>query len=1065
MRALSSPLRKRLEAAVLAGRRAAESASRAAIEALGVLGDRRPEHLDVEQAALRNGLRAKWRQLGNDKELLVGECAYEQWHRLLFARFLAENDLLLHPQYRAAVTLEDCEELARELGEPDGWSVAARFAAEILPGIFRLDDPCVRLRLAPEGRHALEQVIAGLPPEVFTADDALGWVYQFWQKDKKDEVNASERKIGGADLGPVTQLFTENYMVRFLLENSLGAWWASRHSDSPLVGGFEYLRFDGNGEPAAGSFDGWPERVAEVTVMDPCCGSGHFLVEAFSMLWQMRAEEESLDPAAAQDAVLHDNLFGLELDPRCVQIAMFALALAAWKVGGGWRQLPIPHIACSGIQVNASVDEWTALAKGEDRLVQALTRLHEFFRGADTLGSLIDPRRAGARMDATGQREFEHVDWEEVAPLLETATQVEVDDPATAVLGADAAGIARAADLLSREYTLATTNVPYLKRSRQSEALREYCDAHYPDAKHDLAMAMLDRLRALGTGEVASVLPHGWLFMSWYRGFRRRWLTETRWNLLAHLGTGAFGSISGEVVNVILASFSGRMTGENKIVVLDAHEVRGVEGKGNALKEGELAWISQEAQLRNPDTKVILEGVSDMPLLEGIAGGYAGVQSGDYPRFGRYFWELPTLLPGWAYQQSTVRETIEFGGREHVFFWENGEGRFVDFVRERLGDGNEGAWIRGANFAGRWGVAVSSMSSLPVTLYTGELFDNNTAVIMPRATADLPAIWAFARSGELAKAVRRIDASIKVTNATFVKVPFDEERWRREAEEAGGLPEPWSNDPTQWLFEGRPKASTAPLQVAVGRLLGYRWSAKSETDDLDDFADVDGIVCLPSVAGESAAAERLQRVLALVFGHEWSPTKSKELLERAGSKKPDLADWLRDEFFKQHCALFGNRPFVWHIWDGQRDGFSTLVNYHRFGRKALEKLTYTYLGQDWVERQRAGVRDQTTGAEARLTAALDLQRKLEAILAGEKPYDIYVRWKEPHEQPVGWEPDLNDGVRLNVRPFVEAEVLRTPFNIHWKKDRGKNPDGSERHNDIHLSLAEKLEARRSAGGG
>ena len=113
--------------------------------------------------------------------------------------------------------------------------MAARFAAEILPGIFRLDDPCVRLRLAPEGRHALEQILAGLPAEIFTADDALGWVYQFWQKDKKDEVNASERKIGGADLGPVTQLFTENYMVRFLLENSLGAWWASRHPDSPLV--------------------------------------------------------------------------------------------------------------------------------------------------------------------------------------------------------------------------------------------------------------------------------------------------------------------------------------------------------------------------------------------------------------------------------------------------------------------------------------------------------------------------------------------------------------------------------------------------------------------------------------------------------------------------------------------------------------------------------------------------------------------------------------------------------------------------------------------------------------
>ena len=140
---------------------------------------------------------------------------------------------MLHPQHKAAVTLADCDDLAAELGEPDGWSVAARFAAEILPGIFRLDDPCVLLRLAPEGRYELEQILADLPGEVFAADDALGWVYQFWQKDKKDEVNDSERKIGGADLWPVTQLFTENYMVRFLLENSLGAWWASPQSRQP----------------------------------------------------------------------------------------------------------------------------------------------------------------------------------------------------------------------------------------------------------------------------------------------------------------------------------------------------------------------------------------------------------------------------------------------------------------------------------------------------------------------------------------------------------------------------------------------------------------------------------------------------------------------------------------------------------------------------------------------------------------------------------------------------------------------------------------------------------------
>src|SRR5262249_12066443 len=136
----------------------------------------------------------------------------------------------------------------------------------------------------------------------------------------------------------------------------------------------------------------------------------------------------------------------------------------------------------------------------------------------------------------------------------------------------------------------------------------------------------------------------------------------------------------------------------------------------------------------------------------------------------------------------------------------------------------------------------------------------------------------------------------------------------------------------QWLFEGRPGRSTAPLQVAVARLLGYRWPEQSESDNLDGYADVDGIVCLPSVAGEASAADRLQQLLAAAYGSAWSAAKSTELLTVSGSKKKNLGDWLRDEFFKQHCALFGNRPFVWHISDGLRDGFGALVKYHKLDR-------------------------------------------------------------------------------------------------------------------------------------
>lgn len=1052
MRALSTALRKQLETAVLTARRASESASRAAIEGLGVFAEPRPGHLKDDQVRLRIALRAKWRQLGGGddaKSLLVTECAYEQWHRLLFARFLAENQLLLHPQYKAAVTLADCEELATELGEPDGWSVAARFAAEILPGIFRLDDPCVQLRLAPEGRHALEQILDSLPAEMFIADDSLGWVYQFWQKDKKDEVNASERKIEGADIGPVTQLFTENYMVRFLLENSLGAWWAARHPDSPLVKGFDFLRFDDDAKPSAGTFDAWPAHVADVTVIDPCCGSGHFLVQAFSMLWQMRVEEDGVAPTDAQDAVLRDNLFGLELDPRCVQIAMFAVALQAWKADGRWRQLPIPNIACSGIPVKASVEEWKALADGDARLENALVRLHHLFRDADTLGSLIEPRRTA---QTTGvQPSLDDVAWHEVAPLLMRAAQMEGDDPSTAVLGESAAATARAADSLSREYDLVVTNVPYLVRGKQGPLLRELAESHFRDARPDLATVFLERCWSLlkGSGVSASVTPQNWLYLGSYEDYRRGVLRESTWNLLARIGLGATSTKSWDTLRALLIATKSRVMVARDTLVVDAFTPDDV-GREEDLRCGSLRSFDQLGQLLNPLAIVTTDQHTTIASLGEFAITHQGMKTGDDGRFRRNFWEVAAVAAPWRYLQGTVSDTMDVGGCESIVHWENGGARLA-------------AGLKGQPAWGRAGVAVSLMRGLPVARYYGDAYDSNVGALVPKNAGHLRALWAFASSADFNEEVRKVDPKLGVANASLLRVPFDIDRWEKVAERAVPRPEPSTDDPTQWLFTGQPVMSSAPLPVAVARLVGYRWPEQPEADNLDVLVDSDGIVCLPSVAGESPAADRVTQLLAAAYGGEWSPPRVKELLEQAGSKKKNLNDWLQDEYFKHQCALFGNRPFVWHIWDGQRDGFSALVNYHRLDRKTMELLTYSYLGKDWVERQRADARDEVPGADARLDAALRLQTKLMAILEGEKPYDIYVRWKDKHQQAIGWEPHLDDGVRLNIRPFVEAGVLRTPFNIHWSKDRGKNPNGSERDNDVHLTLAEKRAARTKAG--
>jgi len=491
MHPLQKPLRRKLEDTVKEARDIAEPAARTALEQLGV-GEAAPySHLSESERELRRKLRVHGRQLGdlrNSKaetqeiDRLVEEVAYEHWHRMLFARFLAENDLLMYPDPDdpVAVSLEECEDLAADEGAKNGWELASRFAARMLPQIFRPDSPVFQLELPPEHQQQLERLVGELPEEVFTASDSLGWVYQFWQTRKKDEVNASEVKIGARELPAVTQLFTEPYMVSFLLDNTLGAWWAARRlSDSDLANAkseaelraraappslpLEYLRFvrheDSKWAPAGGTFTGWPKRLKDFKLLDPCCGSGHFLVTAFLMLVPMRIELEQLSVQEAVDAVLSDNLYGLEIDRRCTEIAAFNLALAAWRLTG-YRPLPQLNIACTGLSIGDNREQWMTVLDGQGAPMNLrffFGQLFDLFRKAPTLGSLINPHRflGSGRLDEKSLAQLHRILFEVIAEESRSVTDRHE-------MGITAQGLLKATELLTGHYTLVVTNVPYL---------------------------------------------------------------------------------------------------------------------------------------------------------------------------------------------------------------------------------------------------------------------------------------------------------------------------------------------------------------------------------------------------------------------------------------------------------------------------------------------------------------------------------------------------------------------------------------------------------------------------
>ncbi|WP_445776025.1 Eco57I restriction-modification methylase domain-containing protein [Shewanella sp.] len=1157
---LDKTLRKQLETTVENAREVVEAAVTDALTRLGVADAQAPSYLTDDERKLRNTLRAHARQLGDklvggeqETESLVNEMAYEHWHRMLFARYLEQNNLLMYEG--TPVTLDECNELAEE--EPDckdGWELAGRLAQKMLPQIFRADSPVFEIKLSINHINTLENLIAELDLATFQAQDSLGWCYQFWQNKKKKQVNESGVKIGAKELSPVTQLFTEPYMVSFLLDNALGAWWAKRRlSSDDLIRAnseqelrelaaipgvpLEYLRFvkdesansedkithsedksadseqnEGSWKPAAGDFDKWPEHLSELKTLDPCCGSGHFLVAVFLMLVPMRMHLEGLTAKEAVNAVLRDNIHGLELDQRCVELAAFALALEAWRYpgAGGYRVLPELQLACSGMSINEAQKEWKDLAKGDEALTEAITWMQDTFKDAPTLGSLIDPIKS--------LEEDQQTPWELLQQAMLTKKNMSHDAKTVTY------SLSKSADLLTSKFQWIVTNPPYLVRGKQSTYLRHFCEENFDFSKSELATVFVNRVNSLlfQGGTASYVLPQNWMFLDSYSHFRLDLLPKFKWEILSRLGAGAFDSISGEVVKAVLITMTAEAPDKcHKFSCLDVSSIKSIVSKDRGIKNSIIVNHSQLAQLKNPDHRIILEDVEDFELLDEIAESGGGISSFDSPRFMSTFWEKGIIdLDNYIYCQRPPEKKNMFSGRNQILLWEKGDGQLKHLMDEkkRLENYTSGIWKVWSRFCGRKGVLVGLMGELPSTLYDGYAFDNNCAAIIPTKDRDTCKILTYVLDERYNNNVRKLDQKMNVTSGTLVKVPFDKLEWSTNSLRIfpNGFPKAFINDPTQWIFHGHPCASVfwdeeikttavgelrqddTVLQVAVARLLGYQWPAELDEDmelapemrqvmlknaDFNGLVDDDGIVCIPAIRGEMNAVKRIEAILQKAYGSAWSNSVEANLLKAV--KSTSIDDWLRDKFFEQHCKLFQHRPFIWQIWDGLKDGFSALVNYHKLDYKGLERLIYTYL-DDWISTQKRGIADGIDGADIRLSAAENLKVQLEAILEGEaqpgKPgLDIFVRWKPLAEQPIGWNPDLNDGVRLNIRPFMYAQdmgkkgagVLRAAPNIHWKKDRGTDVASApwfhlgpeyggkegDRINDHHLTLAEKKAAR------
>ena len=376
----------------------------------------------------------------------------------------------------------------------------------------------------------LNRALKVLTEEVCQDGEVIGWLYQFYISERKDEVFASfkkGKKAGADEIPAATQLFTPDWIVRYLVENSLGRLWMLNRPSSRLIDRMDYYI-----APVEDATDFLKiARPEELTVIDPACGSGHMLTYAFDLLYDIY-EEEGYSPSDIPSRILESNLFGTEIDPRAGALAAFALSMKARaKQRTFFHKQHHPNICViERISFSSAELDFLVTKDGDKHAEEAFWNQ---FADADTCGSLIKPD------PHLTVRLAHHLDsLEDGGDMLRASTLIL------------ASKVVRQAEYLAQRYVVAVANPPYMQSDNMSDALRELGKSEFPEAKADLFAMFIARNRSLvvETGLIGMITMNSWMYLKSFEAVRRATLFKGQLLTLVDLGSGAFPAIPGQVV-------------------------------------------------------------------------------------------------------------------------------------------------------------------------------------------------------------------------------------------------------------------------------------------------------------------------------------------------------------------------------------------------------------------------------------------------------------------------------------------------------------------------------------
>lgn len=671
--------------------------------------------------------------------------------------------------------------------------------SRILPMLFSSDMGYLEL-LLPTNLLKGDTVITRLNeiPEAAFMEDVkiIGWMYQFYISSKKDAVYASKKTITKDTLPAVTQLFTPDWIVRYMAQNSVGRLWLESYPNSTLQSEMKYYVEDA--EQTAEVQKKIDEikyknvNPEDIRIIEPCCGSGHILVYVFDLLYRMY-EERGYQKRDIPTLILKKNLVGLDVDKRAAQLASFSLIMKARSVNNRFfndQYYETPHVyelkdskILKELEYRKQLKDLNLLNEEETKLIAYLV---DTFENGKTIGSLL---------------KVKPIDYAGLDGALDRISKNAVSN----LFNIDFLNIgmkrlrelSNLAKILSSKYDVMITNPPYINPSSMEAVVKEYAVKNYPDSKTDMFAMFMETGFVKKTGFTSMVNMHSWMFLASYEKLRKTIGTARTIVTMAHLGTRAFEAIAGEVVqtttfvirNCYVHGFKGTFSR-----LIDAPTQQAKEEL--FLSKNSQYVVGQDVFSKIPGTPIaywlsnaVVNNFDSMKTIGDYGNGRIGLVTGDTGRFIRFWHEVSVNRIGFGIKNND--ESIASGRRwfpihnggeyrkwygnlDSVVNWENDgyEMKFDNYMGKRVRSHNyngEYAFQRALSWT-----TISTGDFCCRYAENGFIFDAAGPFFVANKQNELLCIMAFLESKVASMYLRVLNPTINYPPGYIQAVPFDD---------------------------------------------------------------------------------------------------------------------------------------------------------------------------------------------------------------------------------------------------------------------------------------------------